>query len=79
LNKNLGFITFFERSKKRLITLNNIKYEKDWSYLEVVMKKMNFPTLWLKWIMECITTASASVLVNCCPTDEFRGCIGLGF
>jgi hypothetical protein len=36
------------------------------------MKKMNFPTLWRKWIMECITTASASVLVNGSPTDEFR-------
>jgi len=33
---------------------------------------MNFPTLWRKWIMECISTASASVLVNGSPTDEFK-------
>ncbi|GAU23785.1 hypothetical protein TSUD_26930 [Trifolium subterraneum] len=44
----------------------------DWSYLNEVMSKMNFPNLWRSWIMECITTASASVLVNGCPTDEFR-------
>jgi len=33
---------------------------------------MNFPTLWRKWIRECISTSSASVLVNGCPTDEFK-------
>jgi len=35
------------------------------------MKNMNFPTLWRKWILECVGTAKASVLVNGCPTDEF--------
>jgi hypothetical protein len=44
----------------------------DWSYLNEVMSKMNFPNLWRPWIMECITTASASVLVNGSPTDEFQ-------
>jgi len=32
---------------------------------------MGFPTLWRKWIKECIGTTSASVLVNGSPTDEF--------
>jgi len=49
--------------------LFNVDFEKafdslDWRYLEAVMLKMKFPTLWRKWIMECITTASASILVN---------------
>jgi len=35
------------------------------------MVKMGFSTLWRKWIKECIGTASASVLVNGSPTDEF--------
>ncbi|GAU44846.1 hypothetical protein TSUD_400470 [Trifolium subterraneum] len=43
----------------------------DWVYLEDVMLKMNFPSRWRSWIMQCVTTASASVLVNGCPTDEF--------
>jgi hypothetical protein len=43
----------------------------DWSYLDAVMGKMEFPTLWRKWIKECVCTATASVLVNGSPTDEF--------
>jgi len=35
------------------------------------MANMNFPTIWRKWIYECVGTAKASVLVNGCPTDEF--------
>ena len=35
------------------------------------MYKMGFPSLWRKWIKECIGTATASVLVNGSPTDEF--------
>jgi len=43
----------------------------DLHYLEVVMVHMNFPTLWRKWISECVGTATASVLVNGCPTEDF--------
>ncbi|CAJ2648490.1 unnamed protein product [Trifolium pratense] len=43
----------------------------DWGYLDDVMGKMSFPTLWRKWIKECICTATASVLVNGSPTDKF--------
>ncbi|GAU25960.1 hypothetical protein TSUD_373610 [Trifolium subterraneum] len=35
------------------------------------MGRMSFPVLWGKWIKECISTATASVLVNGSPTDEF--------
>jgi len=35
------------------------------------MYKMGFPSLWRKWIKECIGTATASVLVNGSPMDEF--------
>ena len=43
----------------------------DWSYLDTVMNKMAFPVLWRKWIKECVSTATASVLVNGSPTYEF--------
>ncbi|GAU34888.1 hypothetical protein TSUD_144190 [Trifolium subterraneum] len=33
--------------------------------------KNAFPNLWRKWIKECVCTATASVLVNGSPTDEF--------
>lgn len=42
------------------------------SYLDSVMLNMNFPTLWRKWIYECVGTETTSVLVNECPTDEFK-------
>ncbi|PNX58915.1 cysteine-rich receptor-like protein kinase, partial [Trifolium pratense] len=35
------------------------------------MASMSFPTLWRKWIRECVGTATASILVNGSPTDEF--------
>lgn len=35
------------------------------------MSKMNFPFAWRKWMMECVTSTSASVLVNESLTDEF--------
>jgi len=35
------------------------------------MQKMAFPVLWRKWINECISTATASILVNGSPTEEF--------
>ncbi|MCI47866.1 RNA-directed DNA polymerase (Reverse transcriptase), partial [Trifolium medium] len=35
------------------------------------MRKMSFLTLWRKWISECVCTATASVLVNGSPTEEF--------
>jgi len=63
------------RCKKELI-LFKVDFEKaydliDWGYLQAMMVKMGFPTLWRKWIKECISTATTSVLVNGSPTDEF--------
>jgi len=35
------------------------------------MHRMAFPVLWRKWIKECVTTTTASILVNGSPIDEF--------
>ena len=43
----------------------------DLNYLHSVMVNMNFPTLWRKWIMECVGKEIASILVNESPTEEF--------
>ncbi|PNX61152.1 receptor-like kinase, partial [Trifolium pratense] len=43
----------------------------DWKFLDFVMSKMGFPEKWRKWISECLTSASISVLVNGSPTKEF--------
>ena len=64
------------RSRKKELLLFKVDFEKaydsiDWNYLEQVMIKMRFPTLWRKWITECVGTATTSVLVNGSPTEEF--------
>jgi hypothetical protein len=64
------------RSNKELMFFN-VDFEKaydsvDWGYLDEVMRKMSFPVLWRKWIRECVCTATASVLVNGSPTEEFH-------
>jgi len=43
----------------------------DWGYSDSVMGRMSFPALWRKWIRECVSTATTSVLVNGIPIDEF--------
>ncbi|MCH80227.1 cysteine-rich receptor-like protein kinase [Trifolium medium] len=43
----------------------------DWDFLEFVMRKMNFPWKWRKWIRESTSTAMVSVLINGSPTKEF--------
>ena len=63
------------KCKKELI-LFKVDFEKaydsvDWNHLCEVMVKMGLPTLWHKWIKECIGAATASVLVNGSPADEF--------
>jgi len=44
----------------------------DWGYLDNVMGRMPFLTLWRKWMKECVCTATASILVNGCPTEEYH-------
>ncbi|GAU45885.1 hypothetical protein TSUD_401090, partial [Trifolium subterraneum] len=64
------------RKNKKELMLFKVDFEKaydsvDWDYLDAVMGRMSFPTLWRKWIKECICTATASILVNGSLTDTF--------
>jgi hypothetical protein len=43
----------------------------DLHYLDLVMVKMNFPTLWRKWISDCVGSPTTSILVNGSPAEEF--------
>ena len=65
------------RKLKKELLLFKVDFEKaydsvDWGYLDEIMGKMAFPTLRRKWMRECISTATASVLVNGSLTDEFQ-------
>lgn len=43
----------------------------DWGYLDMIMDCFGFHAKWRKWMRECVTTASTSVLVNGSPIDDF--------
>ena len=65
------------RKLKKELLLFKVYFEKafdsvDWGYLDDVMGKMMFPNLWRKWMKECVSTATASILVNGNPTEEFQ-------
>jgi len=70
-----------KKCKKDLLMLK-VDFEKaydlvDWRYLDDVMEKMSFLPLWRKWMRECVTTATTSVLLNGSLTDEFPLARGL--
>ncbi|GAU20900.1 hypothetical protein TSUD_120920 [Trifolium subterraneum] len=66
---------------KKELTLFKVDFEKtydsvEWEYLNSVMAKMGFSVKLRQWIITCVSTAIASVLVNSRPTEEF--CMGRG-
>ena len=43
-----------------------------WKFLEWILEQMNFPSKWREWFRACVTTASASILINGSPTIPFK-------
>ncbi|KAL2903953.1 hypothetical protein RDABS01_002663 [Bienertia sinuspersici] len=48
-----------------------------WDFLEKVLVNMNFPAVWVGWLMECVSTVRYAILVNGSPTPEFSPTAGL--
>ena len=44
----------------------------NWNFLEQVMEKLGFGRTWIKWIMNIVTTASMSILLNGSPLKPFK-------
>lgn len=44
----------------------------NWDFLQFLLSRMGFGLKWISWIMECVSSALVSVLVNGSPTKEFR-------
>ncbi|KAL6562915.1 hypothetical protein OROHE_005502 [Orobanche hederae] len=44
----------------------------EWHFLLLMMERMNFPSNWRSWILECISSASANVLINGSLTEIFH-------
>ena len=43
-----------------------------WSFLEWTLASMGFPDVWRSWIMACVSSAAASILINGSPTVPFK-------
>lgn len=48
-----------------------------WDFLEIVLCKMGFRRKWIEWMMECVSTTRAIMLINGSTTNEFKICRGL--
>lgn len=49
----------------------------DWDFLEACMLKMGFHSKWVKWVMQCMTTVSFSMIFNGEPLPYFQPLQGL--
>lgn len=65
------------RKKKIKATILKLDFHKAfdsvaWSFLEWIMIQMGFPRLWISWILSCVSSAAASILINGSPTKPFK-------
>ena len=65
--------------KKKQIpgTLIKLDFQKaydsvNWDFLQLVMEKVGFGRTWIRWIMNCVTSASMSILLNGTPLKPFK-------
>jgi hypothetical protein len=49
----------------------------EWSFLEVVMRKMEFPEVWITLIMGCVSSVSYAILVNGQPVGYIKPSRGI--
>ena len=65
------------KKKKIPGTLIKLDFEKaydsiNWSFLRMVLEKLGFGRKWIRWIMNCVTSASLSILLNGSPLKPFK-------
>nr|XP_009793629.1 PREDICTED: uncharacterized protein LOC104240481 [Nicotiana sylvestris] len=49
----------------------------EWRYIEQVLRTLNFPEIFVRWIMVCISTVTYSVFINGRPKNSFEAKKGL--
>ena len=48
-----------------------------WNFLKAVLSRMGFSINWTKWIMQCVSIVSYSILINGSPSKPFNPSRGL--
>lgn len=64
------------RKRKAKAFMFKVDFEKtfdclNWGYLNSIMTQMNFEQKWINWIMGCLSSARASVIINGAASKEF--------
>lgn len=49
----------------------------DWDYLEAIMGKLGFGTVWISSVMICVRNVSFSVLFDCDHLEDFKPTCGI--
>lgn len=72
-------VEWYKKKKKKKMMLLKIDFGKSvrWSYLDCLMKFMNFGDKLCAWIRACLILAKLLVLVNGSPIDEFQSFRGI--
>lgn len=66
-----------KKGKKKEVVFFKVDFEKaydsvNWEFLDFMMAQMGFSYTWRKWIKECLSSPTVSVLINESPTEEFK-------
>ena len=66
-----------EKKKKIPSTLIKLDFQKaydsvNWAFLKMVMEKIGFGRKWIRWIMNCVTSTSLSILLNGSPLKPLK-------
>nr|GEV44813.1 RNA-directed DNA polymerase, eukaryota [Tanacetum cinerariifolium] len=70
------------KSKKKQSLIFKVDFEKAydsvrWDFLDEVLSKFGFESIWQKWIQVCVNSSRGSILINGSPTKEFQFYKGL--
>ncbi|GJZ52405.1 putative RNA-directed DNA polymerase, eukaryota, reverse transcriptase zinc-binding domain protein, partial [Tanacetum coccineum] len=70
-------IISWEKKERKRLLLFKVDIEKafdslNWNFLISVMSQMGFSLKWINWIISCLNSSYASVLINGIPTKEFK-------
>lgn len=67
-HKCIYFLNFTRKSKKSFMALKldmaKAYNRVEWHFLGLILRKMGFPPLFVKWILSCINSASFSFIIN---------------
>ena len=59
------------------IDMEKVYDQLEWCFLEKVLHGFGFPSIWIQWVMQCVTTPSFSILLNDSPFSFFKPKRGL--